>query len=303
MAIACGTQWPLRPAVTNLSAIERWLIRSGDMSIKLRTGLFTPATRAERFSKAAEVGADLLFIDLEDSVAPFDKETARRQALDALLLAGTAHTARALRINSVKTSVGLSDLVALIESAARPDVLLLPKTESAGEVFLVDEILRQSKVDARLIPLIESAKGFRALQDIADASDRTIALMLGAADLAADLGCGLDAPNLNIARASLVNACTIAEIAAMDSPYFDIRDMEGLAKEAERARNMGFAGKAAVHPDQVATINKIFSPSPDALARARKVLEINKQGVGSLDGQMIDEAIARQARRIVAAAE
>ena len=273
------------------------------MSIKLRSGLFTPATRAERFSKAAETGADLLFIDLEDSVAQADKEHARDQAIAALLMPRSTHTAQALRINSIKTRAGLTDLIALIESGAYPDVLLLPKTESAAEVSLVDDILRQSKADTRLIPLVESAKGLRALDEIAGATDRMIAIMLGAADLAADLGCSPDASNLNIARASLVSACAIAGIAAMDSPYFDVRDAEGLIREAEKARNMGFIGKAAIHPNQVAAINTIFSPSPEAIARAHKVLEINEKGVGTLDGQMIDEAIARQARRIVASAE
>jgi (S)-citramalyl-CoA lyase len=272
------------------------------MTIKLRTGLFTPATREDRFSRATEAGSDLLFIDLEDSVAPADKERARRQAIAALSTPDTSRTARALRINSIKTTVGLMDLVALVESSARPDVLLLPKTESAAEVALVDDILRQAKKDARLIPLIESAKGLHELHEIAGAAGRTIALMLGAADLSADLGCSLDAPNLDVARASLVSACAIAEIAAMDSPYFDIRNTDGLIKEAARAKSMGFVGKAAIHPNQVAAINKIFSPSPEAIERARKILEINEQGVGSLDGQMIDEAIARQARRILATA-
>lgn len=273
------------------------------MSIKLRSGLFTPATRSERFSRAAETGADLLFIDLEDSVAHADKERARDKAITALLMPRSTHTAQALRINSVNTLMGLMDLTALVRSGAYPDVLLLPKTESAAEVSLVDAVLHQSKADTRLIPLVESAKGLRALDEIAGATDRVIGLMLGAADLSADLGCSPDASNLDVARAGLVSACAIAGIAAMDSPYFDVRDAAGLIRDAEKARSMGFTGKAAIHPNQVAAINAIFTPSPEAIARAHKVLEINEKGVGTLDGQMIDEAIARQARRIVASAD
>jgi (S)-citramalyl-CoA lyase len=273
------------------------------MLIKLRTGLFTPATRADRFPKAIEAGADLLFIDLEDSVAPADKVAARQQALKALLTTRSDRTARALRINSVKTKLGLADLMALVDSNACPDAILLPKTESAAELSLVDDVLRQSKVEARLIALIESARGLEALQEIANATDRTIGLMLGAADLSADLGCSLDAPNIDMARVSLVRACAIAGIGAMDSPYFDFRNAEGLAREAAQAKQMGFVGMAAIHPSQIAPISKIFTPTPEEVARARKVLEVNERGVGSIDGQMIDEAIARQARRVIASAD
>jgi (S)-citramalyl-CoA lyase len=153
-----------------------------------------------------------------------------------------------------------------------------------------------------LIALVETAKGLQALPEIATSTPRLAALMLGAADLAAELGCGSQAPNLLTARAALVGACALVGIAALDSPYFDLRNEAGLRQIAREAADMGFAGKAAVHPAQIAPIREVFTPSADAVAHARAVLAENEHGVGEVDGQMVDEAIARQARRVLTAA-
>lgn len=272
------------------------------MKIRMRAALFTPATHPERFPRASEAGADLLIIDLEDSVAPADKLSARQNALAALVDPHTSSTARAVRINSIRTRAGLTDLVALCESNAQPDAIVLPKTESAVEISIVEAAFRE-RLDIRLIPIIESAQGLEAAREIAAASDRVLALLLGAADLAGELGCTLDAANMTAARVKVVEACARAGVAAIDSPYFNFRDSDGLAREAEQARQMGFAGKAAIHPLQIPPLLKIFSPTPEAVKRAREILQINERGVGAMDGQMIDEAVARQARRVIAAAE
>ena len=272
------------------------------MKIRTRAALFTPATHPERFPKASEAGADLLFIDLEDSVAPADKLSARTRAITALTQANTSATARAIRINSIRTKAGLADLLALHESNARPDAIVLPKTESATEISIIDAVF-QDRPEVGLIPIIESAKGLGAAHEIAASSDRILGLLLGAADLAADLGCALDAANIAAARVKVVEACALADVAAMDSPYFNFRDPDGLAREAEQARQMGFVGKAAIHPAQIPPLLKIFSPTAEAVKRAREILRINERGVGEIGGLMVDEAVARQARRVIASAE
>ena len=272
------------------------------MSVRLRSALFTPATHPERFAKAEEVGADLLIIDLEDAIAPKDKKSARATAFTTLNAAKETPFPCIIRINGLDTSAGLSDVLELLASPVQPEFLLLPKTESAAHLQIVDRLLSEKGLNTKLIGLIESAVGLKAVSDIAHATPRLAALMFGAADLAADLGCGPFAANLTFARVSLVSACATAAIAAIDSPFFDIRDLAGLERAALQAADMGFAGKAAIHPSQVAAINLAFTPTCDEIAAARAILIENCRGVGQVNGVMVDEAVARQARRVLARA-
>jgi (S)-citramalyl-CoA lyase len=171
--------------------------------IRTRSWLFTPATRPERFAKAAEIGADVLLIDLEDAVAPRDKAAARTTALD--YLAGLrAGTLRALRINGLDTRAGIADLDALLESAASPDFLVLPKTETAGHLQILDRLLTAVGKATRLVGLIESARGLAALEAISTATPRLAGLMFGAADMSADLGAATAWQPLAYARGRLI---------------------------------------------------------------------------------------------------
>ncbi len=265
-----------------------------------RSWLFTPGTRPERFAKAATVGADVLIIDLEDAVAPADKPAARKAALDYLTASGGAVTA--LRINGLDTPAGIADLQALLGHGAAPQYLVLPKTESDGHIRILDRLLSAAGKPSRIVGLIESARGLACVEQIAAASTRLCGLMVGAADLAADLGCATAWAPLAHARSRVVAACALSGVAAIDSPYFDIRDIPGGKIEAEQAVNLGFVAKAAIHPAQVASINTTLTPTPQAVEQARAILTENTKGVGVIDGQMIDEAVARRARRILAAA-
>lgn len=267
-----------------------------------RSWLFTPATHAERFSKAKAVGADILLIDLEDAVAPADKDAARRAALDALSAAMRPAPHVALRVNAIDTAHGLADLSALLAASAPPDFLVLPKTESADHLRIVDRLLSRRGFGTQLVALVESAPGLVAVEAIAAASSRLHGLMLGAADLAADLGIEPAWEPLLHARGRLVTACAAAGVAAIDSPFFDLRDGDGLVVETRRAVALGYAAKAAIHPNQVEPINTALTPSENALAEARAVLAENENGVGTVNGRMIDEAVARRARRVLAAA-
>ena len=271
-------------------------------STQIRSWLFTPATRPDRFAKAAASGADVCIIDLEDSVAPADKAKARQTALGYLAQPVAGSCGRALRMNGLESRFGLADLHALLESSVSPDYLVLPKTESAGHLHILDRLLTESGKATRLIALIESAQGLAACETIAASTPRLEALLFGAADMSADLGAGTAWAPLAYARSRLIAACALAGVLAIDSPFFDVKDHEGLTHEMTQAVALGFAGKAAIHPNQIAPINAALTPSPDAVARARAILAENAKGVGVVAGQMVDEAIARKARRTVAAA-
>jgi (S)-citramalyl-CoA lyase len=267
-----------------------------------RSWLFTPATRPERFGNAAASGADVCIIDLEDSVAPADKAEARRAALVYLAQPAADPCRRALRINGLDRRFGTADLQALLESSASPDYVVLPKTETAGHLQILDRLLAEAGKPARLVALIESARGLAASEEIVAATPRLEALLFGAADMSADLGAATASAPLAYARARLVAACALVGIVAIDSPFFDVKDHDGLAQETAQAIALGFAGKAAIHPNQIATINEALTPRPDEVARARAVLAESAKGVGVVHGEMVDEALARKARRILAAA-
>ena len=271
-------------------------------SIRVRSWLFTPATHPARFATAAEAGADVAILDLEDAVAPKDKARARTIALDYLAGSPTSGTRRALRINGLDTRAGIADLDALLGSGAAPDFVVLPKTETAGHLQILDRLLAGAAKDARLIGLVESARGLANVEAIAAATPRLAGLMLGAADLAADLGAATAWPPLAFARGRLVAACALAGVTPIDSPFFDLHDEPGLKQEVAAAVAMGFPAKAAIHPAQVVAINAALTPDEAAVAKARAILAENAKGVGTIDGQMIDEAVARKARRVLAAA-
>ena len=266
-----------------------------------RSWLFTPATRPERFARAGEVGADVLILDLEDAVAPGDKDRAREAAL-AWLAGRTGGPACALRINGLRTRAGLDDLGTLLRAAAGPELVILPKTEAPAELLLADALLAEAGSPARLVALIESAAGLEAAPAIARATPRLAALMVGTADLAADLGTSAAWEPLLYARSRMVAAAAAAGIETIDAPYFDLRDQAGLETELRAAIALGFAAKAAIHPGQVGAINAALTPSAAAVAEARQILAENAKGVGVVGGRMIDEAVARRARRILAAA-
>ena len=269
--------------------------------IRTRSWLFTPATRPERFAKAAETGADVLLIDLEDAVAPCDKAAARTTALD--YLAGLrAGTLRALRINGLDTRAGIADLDALLGSAASPDFLVLPKTETAGHLQILDRLLTAVGKATRLVGLIESARGLAALEVISTATPRLAGLMFGAADMSADLGAATAWQPLAYARGRLIAVCALADILAIDSPFFELHDEAGLKQEVTAAVALGFSAKAAIHPAQIGPINAALTPSAGAVEKARAVIAVNAKGVGTVDGEMIDEAVTRKARRTLAAA-
>jgi (S)-citramalyl-CoA lyase len=271
-----------------------------------RSWLFTPATRPDRFPNAAANGADVLIVDLEDSVAPADKTAARATALNFVpRLAWRPGSAAptvicALRVNGLDTRAGLADLYTLLGCAADPMYLVLPKIDSPGSLQIVDRLLAGSGKSARLVAQIESAQGLAQVESIAAATPRLAGLMFGTADMAADLGADITWNSLLYARSRVVAAAALRGLFAVDAPFFAIKDIPRLVQETANGVALGFSGKCAIHPSQVAVINAAFVPSGSEISHARAVLEENNKGVGVVNGVMVDEAVARRARRVLA---
>ncbi|MFL9989013.1 HpcH/HpaI aldolase/citrate lyase family protein [Paraburkholderia sediminicola] len=273
-----------------------------EIPIRTRSWMFSPATHPEHFGKALEAGADVLIIDLEDAVA-LERKAQARTNVCALLDAPRDDALVppvAVRINTPSSRSGIDDLIALLDARFEPAFILLPKIESPEQVAQVHSLLTGAGKSAHLVPLIESARGRSAVRAIAVACTRVAALMFGAADYASDVRAQPSSLALQFARCEVASACAEAGIAAIDSPCFALHDEAQLALDLDFATGNGFLAKAAIHPSHIAPINAAFTPSPARLDWAHRVVTASEQGAGTVDGQMVDEAIAREARRVIA---
>jgi (S)-citramalyl-CoA lyase len=267
----------------------------------LRSVLFVPADRPERFQKAAASGADGVVLDLEDSVAPQAKARARAAALN--FLAGDAAQAMptlwVLRINHFKTLAGLEDLLALHQARRLPAAIMLPKVESEAEVEAAVAHLHRPGGAPVIVALIESSRGLGVADSIAG-HPAVGALAFGGADMAADLGAEMAWEPLLFARSRIVQAAATHQVAAWDVPFLDLRDEAGLVRETTAAKALGFRAKLAIHPTQAAGINTVFSPTQRQVERAVQVVEALARAAGGvcvLDGKMIDQPVVLAAQR------
>lgn len=263
-----------------------------------RSWLFTPGSRPDRFAKAAATAAEALILDLEDAVAEDRKLEARGHVVAFLESRPAIGQQVIVRINPLSRAVGLEDLAALARLANGPDYVLIPKAEEPADLALAARVLEDSGSSARLAALVESARGVARAAELAERTPRLAALMFGAADYAADLGQQVGIFQPDFARATLVNAAAAGGIAAIDSPFFAIDRPEGLSAECRKSRALGFYGKAAIHPAQIEAIGEAFAPTPAERELARRILEAAPDGVGVLDGKMIDIAMVRWARQV-----
>jgi citrate lyase beta subunit len=270
-----------------------------------RALLFTPANRPDRFAKAAATGADALILDLEDAVSAAGKDEARANLVAHFAGDWRAGLAPAqscgLRVNNVHTPAGLQDLAALAAAGLQPGFVLVPKVESAFELRLCARHLP----GVPLLAAIESARGLEAVVDIATADAAVQGLVFGGADLAVDLRAALAWEPLYAARARIVQAAAIAGIAAVDVPHFVLDDAATLAEEARRAKAMGFTGKLAIHPKQLAPIVEAFTPTAAEVAEAREIvaaLEAAGGNVVEFRGRMVEGPVVKAAQRVLALA-
>ncbi len=263
----------------------------------LSSMLFVPGSKPERFEKALASGADAICVDLEDSVPDAGKADARAAAIVAL----TGGDRRlVLRINGLATRAGLEDLLALADAATLPALLFIPMVESGEQVALVRAILGARTPG--IVPLIETVKGLRAAHEIA-AAPGVAAMMFGGGDLSAELGVALAWEPLRTARGLFVMACAGAGIPAIDVPFLALDDGDGLRAEAEAAKAMGFTGKAAIHPAQVAAINAAFRPTAEQVAEAEEAKRVFDAAGGAavrFNGRMLEAPIMRRYQRILA---
>ncbi len=306
-----------------------------------RSELAVPGSQPRFFEKAAASAADVVFLDLEDAVAPDDKEQARRNVIEALNDIDWGEKTMAVRINGLDTHYMYRDVVDVMEQAGRRlDLVMIPKVGTAADVYAVDMLVTQiesamghsSPVGFSL--LIESALGMANIDAIAGASARTEALHFGPADYAASTGArttSVGGPNPDYAvltdpddagrrdlhwgdmwhygQARVVVAARANGLRPVDGPLGDFKDPDGYRAAARRAAALGFEGKWAIHPSQIELANEVFSPSEAEVAQARRIVEAmaaaarEGKGAVSLDGRLIDLASIRQAEVIVGKAE
>ena len=306
-----------------------------------RCQLFGPGSRPELFEKMAASGADVINLDLEDSVSPADKAAARANIILAINEIDWGTKTLSVRINGLDTEFWYRDVVDILEQAGeRIDLFMIPKAGCAADIYAVDALAsaietakgRTKKVGFEVI--IETALGFRNVAEIASSSPRMQAMSLGAADFAASMGMqttGIGGTQENYymlapkeaggerapiygdpwhgVTAAIVAACRSAGILPVDGPFGDFSDDEGFLAQARRAATMGMVGKWAIHPKQVALANSVFTPSEAQVGEARAILaameeaEAKGQGAAVYKGRLIDLASIRQAKVIVRQSE
>ena len=272
-------------------------------SLCARSLLFVPGNRPDRFEKALRSGADSVCIDLEDAVTFDQKEYARNETTRYLQDANDATRNKlAVRIN--RGVHGVADLAALRNTRLSISRLLVPKVKSGSDVVELQEELRG--YGARIVALIESAEGISNAASIVSAIGEDGELMLGGADLAAELGARFSWEALLYARSAIIMAAGLTSIRVWDVPSLEIQNMHEVAEEARRVRDLGFDGKAAIHPRQISAIHTAFTPSEAEIHQARAVVAAAEQSRGNattVDGRLVDGPVIIAARRVLAAAQ
>ncbi|MDX3367438.1 CoA ester lyase [Streptomyces sp. ME02-6987-2C] len=269
------------------------------------TWLITPPSDG-RLETALRAQPDVVLLDLEDSVPPGDKDAARTAAL-AHLAAAPMHdaTTLGLRVNAPGTVHGLKDLVALAGAGLRETVVLVPKVESARELELVAQVLRETASGVCICALIETPRALLRLDDIF-ASPVLGGVVFGAADYAAATGCRRTSSSLWWTRSSIAVAAAAHAIPSIDSPYFDLGNPQGLRCDAQEARDLGFTGKGAVHPSQLPIIRAAFRPTDEDVTQAHVIVNAADRADGQTvraGGQMVGPPLVAAARAVLDRAE
>ncbi|UCF41219.1 MAG: citrate lyase ACP [Gemmatimonadota bacterium] len=277
-----------------------------------RSRLYLPGNEPKFMVNAGLHHPDAVILDLEDSVHPAEKDSARLLVRNALRCVDFVGAERMVRINQLP--LGLEDLETIVPEA--PDLILLPKTEESGQVGQVVDRIRQIQDEVGggepiwLMPIIESARGVENAFAIADAAETVAALTIGLEDYTADLGVAktVEGEESEYARRRLVNAARAAGVQAIDSVYGDVGDVEGLRAWGRRARAWGYDGMGCIHPRQIEPIHEAFAPTAEEVEKARKIVAAFEQAeakglsVVSLGTRMVDPPVVLRAQRLVALA-
>jgi (S)-citramalyl-CoA lyase len=272
-----------------------------------RSFIFTPGLKPEMYPKALACGADIVCVELEDGIAPKDKAEARRNAM-ALFAEPQADDGieRIVRINCLREAFGLSDVQAVLETDTPPPALMLPKVCTPDEVIWLDNLLTERGHATRLHVIIETNPGLEAVHDIARASPRIDALFFGGVDMAAELRCKNAWEPLLYARSRVVHAAASIGVDAIDVPFLDLEDPEGMEHAAGLALDLGFSGKGSIHPKQIPILNSVFTPDQAQVDHARRVINAFEEadtGLVVIDGKLIEKPVLREMHRILAISE
>ncbi|MFK7836870.1 MAG: CoA ester lyase [Sulfitobacter sp.] len=271
-----------------------------------RTLMFTPATRSQSFDRALETGADVVCVDLEDAVPPQQKDDARADGVAFLKGAQPGLPQRALRINHPGSIAGIDDLAAVLRAAPTCGMLLIPKVGDAAELRLIDMLLTEAQSDLELAALIETLDGLENVQSIAQSTPRLRLLVFGGVDLSGEMGAQNAPMPMAYPRARIVHAGKRAGLDVMDVPELDFRNEERAVEAATMARDMGFTGKAAVHPATLSVINDVFTPSSEEIEHAQKIIaayDASPNGLVVMNGQLIEAPVVRAMQRRLAIAD
>lgn len=291
-----------------------------------RSELSTPGSSEKMMAKAAASDADLVFLDLEDAVAPSEKVEARGKIVKALTSLDWGSKTRAVRINSLDTHFAYEDVIEVVEQAGdHLDVIIVPKVKSGKDVWWVDTLLTQIETKFHrtrpiaLEVLIEEVEAMVNVNEIARSSRRLEALIFGPGDYSASQGVDVRAIGADdstypgdiwhYARNAIIVAARAGGLAMVDGPFAAFNNPEGYRTEAVRAKTLGAVGKWAIHPSQIAIANEVFSPTAEDVERARRLVqayaEAEAAGMGAvaIDGDMVDAASVRILRNTVEKAE
>ena len=272
-----------------------------------RSFIFTPGLKPEMFPKAIASGTDMVCIELEDGIAIKDKDQARKntfKALESLEVKGGVELV--VRVNCQRTKFGLMDLEAVISSKTNVKAIMLPKVKTPDEITFIDDLLTDCGLDTDLHVIMETNEALESIYEIAHASKRIVALYFGGVDMAAELRVPNEYKNLIYARSKLVHAGASVGVDVIDVPYLDLEDMDGMKKEAELVRDLGFTGKGSIHPKQINMLNEIFTPSKEEIIKAKKIVDqFNKSDTGLvvIDGKLIEKPVLREMQRKILIAD
>jgi (S)-citramalyl-CoA lyase len=272
-----------------------------------RSFIFTPGLKPEMFPKAIDSGADMVCIELEDGIAIKDKDQARKNTIDALkTLEVKSGVELVVRVNCQRTKFGLLDLEAFISSKLKVKSLMLPKVKTPEEVTFIDDLLTDCNLDTDLHVIMETNEALESIYDIAHSSKRIVALYFGGVDMAAELRVPNKFENLIYARSKLVHAGASVGVDVIDVPYLDLEDMNGMKKEAELVKNLGFTGKGSIHPKQINILNEIFTPTKEEIIKAKKIVDQfndSNTGLVVIDGKLIEKPVLREMQRKILIAD
>ena len=272
-----------------------------------RSFIFTPGLNPEMFPKALASGADMVCIELEDGIAIKDKDEARKNTINALKnLKVNNDVELVVRVNCQRTKPGILDLEAFISSKLNVKALMLPKVKTPDEITFIDDLLTDCNMDTDLHVIMETNEALENIYDIAHASKRIVALYFGGVDMAAELRVPNSYENLIYARSKLVHAGASVGIDVIDVPYLDLEDMDGMKKEAELVRNLGFTGKGSIHPKQINILNEVFTPSKEEIIKAKRIIDqfnASDTGLVVIDGKLIEKPVLREMKRRILVAD